>query len=108
MKKGQASKGHSKMLRGDRGRRKAGAPPPKRTRRKLVSLGFAVRFQPPRIFVSDEEYLIPLVHRNKADLRSLARILDGSTFYVKAVQPRPESAPVGYMVMAKLKRAKSS
>lgn len=78
---------------------------PKRRRRAVATLGRVIKFQPPRIFLAEGEYLIPFVHRNSADLRKLARALDGAIFYVKAVEPRPQSISGGYMVMVKLKRA---
>jgi hypothetical protein len=53
------------------------------------------------------EYLAPIAHTNLRQLRTLAGALDGSGFYVKALDWEPRVIPGGYMVMTKLKRIES-
>lgn len=64
---------------------------------------YEVRFKPPAIVLAADELLVPIVHSKERELRRLARRLDGSLFYVKAVHRTPESVDGAYLVMAKFK-----
>ena len=105
MKKGKAVRQRGNAPRVGRKEGKGKRSGPGLRRPKATFLGYAVKFRPPAIVLSEKEYLIPLVHRNKAALRAVARVLDGSAFYVKVADPRPQSILDGHMVMAKFKRA---
>lgn len=81
----------------------AGRPKLRRRRAR-----YEVKFRPPAVALSEEEFLIPLVHTDSRQLRALTKILNGSSFYVKVLDPDPQSIPGGYMLMAKLKARKPS
>ena len=89
---------------GGKGRRKrtAGSGRPKA---RVAPLGYTLKFRPPAIFQSEDQYLVPMVHTNKAKLRSLGRALNvGGRFYIKIVDRRPQRILGCHMVLAKLKR----
>jgi hypothetical protein len=67
-----------------------------------------VRYHPPRVSLSETEYLLPIVHSNRAELRAAARALNGTSFDVKVLDPTPEPIADGYMVMAKFKALRPS
>lgn len=62
-----------------------------------------VRFRPPAVFMSSTELLLPVVHTNLRQLKAVRRMLDGSSFYVKAIDKTPQSLPRSYVIMLKLK-----
>jgi len=75
-----------------------------RGRPKLrLPISYEVKFSPPAVVLSRDEFLIPLVHTSEKQLRALAEALNGSSFWVKVLDPEPQSIPAGHMVMAKLK-----
>ena len=64
---------------------------------------FVEKFKPPKIDTSQDEFLACIIHSNKGQLRSLRRVLDGSTFYVKGVSS-PERLIGHYVMVTKMKR----
>jgi hypothetical protein len=64
---------------------------------------YDVRFHPPAVVLSKDEFLLPVVHTSRAQLAIVARALDGSSFAVKVVDPTPQSIPGGHVVMVKVK-----
>jgi hypothetical protein len=72
-------------------------------RRLRMRTSTAVRFRPPAVFISSTELLLPVVHTNFRQLKAVRRILDGSSFYVKAIDKIPQSLPRSYVIMLKLK-----
>jgi len=65
---------------------------------------YELRFKPPDIQRNDDEFLIPVVHTNAKQIRALRRKLDGSAFYVKAVDKSPEPVSGVHTIMVKIKR----
>ncbi len=63
----------------------------------------AIRFRPPAVFTPSAELILPVVHTNFRQLKAVRRLLDGSPFYVKAIDKTPQSLPGSYLIMLKLK-----
>jgi hypothetical protein len=62
------------------------------------------RFKPPPVNLSEDEFLVSLLHTNQRQIRSLRRQLSGSAFFVKAVDRSPERIKGGHTILVKLKR----
>jgi hypothetical protein len=71
---------------------------------KFHQIKYEFRFKPPATKLAEGEFLIPIVHTNEKEIRSLRRRLDGSRFYVKAIDKSPERVPGGHSIMVKIKR----
>ena len=72
-------------------------------RRRKSQTSTAIRFRPPAVFSSSTELLLPVVHTNLRQLKAVRRILNGSSFYVKAIDKSPQNLPGRYLIMLKLK-----
>ncbi len=58
----------------------------------------------PSISLSESEYLVPLTHSSKAQLRHLHDVLNhGDTFYIKAMGTIARRAAGEYVLFAKLR-----
>lgn len=71
---------------------------------KIHQTRYEFRFKPLATKLAEGEFLVPIVHTNEKEIRSLRRQLDGSTFYVKAIDKSPERVPGGHSIMVKIKR----
>jgi hypothetical protein len=65
---------------------------------------FKNRLRAPRIDLSKGEFLVCIIHSNRKQLNSLRRTLNGSTFYVKAID-RPEPVLGHHVMVTKLRYA---
>jgi hypothetical protein len=65
---------------------------------------YKIRFKPPPVALSRDEFLVSLLHTNERQIRSLRRQLNGSAFFVKAVDRSPERVDGGHTLLVKLKR----
>ena len=65
---------------------------------------YKIRFKPPPVNLSEDEFLVSLLHTNEREIRSLRRQLNGSAFFVKSVDRSPERIEGGHTILVKLKR----
>lgn len=65
---------------------------------------YEIRFKPPPVNFSEGEFLVSLLHTNERQICSLRRHLNGSAFFVKAIDSSPERIMGGHTILVKLKR----
>ena len=71
---------------------------------KVYRYSYEIRFKPPPVRLSQDEFLVSFLHTNERQIRSLRRQLNGSAFYVKSVDRSPERVKGGHTILVKLKR----
>jgi hypothetical protein len=71
---------------------------------KIHSDIYEIRFKPPPVRLSQDEFLVSVLHTNRKEIRSLRKQLNGSPFYVKSVDCSPARVEGGHTILVKLKR----
>jgi hypothetical protein len=69
---------------------------------------YEIRFKPPPVRLSHDEFLVSVLHTNQRQISSLRRQLNGSAFYVKSVDRSPERVKGGHTLLVKLKRCEAA
>ena len=71
------------------------------------SMSRSVKFEPPPIPLSSQEFLVPLMHPSRSQMRSLRQALKGGAVcHIKSVGRVARSATGNYLLFAKLRPAK--